>query len=175
MSYSPHFFGPAFWKTMHIMAATATTDRKRQLYINWLNSLTEILPCEKCRLHFIKNLKDNPVEPHSKTNVSLFFHSWQLHDTVNKQILKLPQNMLSYEEAFNKYFPKAKALQSRPDDTTPVRNMVFSSRNTDIPINKSDDSSCSGDCGAPTYEEITKTDFKSFRKMQKKRFASKNI
>lgn len=95
------------------MAANATTGRKRELYVNWLNSLKESFPCEKCRLHLIKNLEEptadgsvgpGPVEPYSKSNVSLFRHSWKLHDTVNRQLNKPKEQSLTFEQAFEVYF-----------------------------------------------------------------------
>ena len=59
MSFNPDFFGPSLWRTMHIMAASATTKRKRYLYIRWLHDLEENLPCENCRIHYIDNLKND--------------------------------------------------------------------------------------------------------------------
>lgn len=112
MSYDPYFFGPPTWMHMHIMAASATTKRKIELYVQWLNGLTETLPCEKCRLHFIENLKLLPVEPYANNNVSLFFHSWKLHDTVNKQTHKAKHLQMSYEDAFEKFFGKPKPMST---------------------------------------------------------------
>lgn len=110
MSYDPYVFGPPTWMHMHIMAASATTTRKIELYVQWLNSLTETLPCEKCRLHFIENLKVLPVEPYANNNVSLFYHSWKLHDTVNKQTHKAKHLQMTYEAAFEKFFGKPKPV-----------------------------------------------------------------
>jgi len=117
MSYDPHVFGPPTWIHMHIMAATATSDRKRELYVQWLNGLTETLPCEKCRLHLIENMKAMPVEPYANNNVSLFFHSWKLHDTVNKQTYKAKNLQMTYDEAFEKYFGKPKPMMGQADDS----------------------------------------------------------
>ncbi|MBA3756598.1 MAG: ERV1/ALR-related protein [Nitrosomonas sp.] len=113
MAFNPIQDGPTLWRTIHLMAANATTARKRELYVNWLNSLKEVFPCEKCRLHLIKNLEEptadgsvgpGPVEPYSKSNVSLFRHSWKLHDTVNQQLNKPMEQRLTFEQAFEIYF-----------------------------------------------------------------------
>jgi|SRR5579885_2196131 len=108
MSLPPTFWGPSAWTMIHTLSSTATTKEKRRLYVEWLNNLTITIPCEKCRLHFIENIKNLPVEPYSKSNVSLFYHSWKLHDIVNEQLNKPKKQRLTYEEAFEKYFGKAK-------------------------------------------------------------------
>lgn len=122
------------------MASNATTERKRELYVNWLNSLKESFPCEKCRLHLIKNLEEptadgsvgpGPVEPYSKSNVSLFRHSWKLHDTVNKQLNKPKEQCLTFEEAFEVYF-KTKVPVTTPVDEKPIVQKAKSSRSTSI-------------------------------------------
>ena len=104
MAYDPRFFGSIYWARLHIASATATTKEKRRIYVEELNNMTITIPCEKCRLHFIENIRDNPVEPYSKNNVSLFFHSWKLHDIVNEQLNKPKKQRLTYEEAFERYF-----------------------------------------------------------------------
>lgn len=113
MSFQPLKEGHILWGYMHVMACNATTPRKRELYVNWLNSLKESFPCENCRLHLIKNLEEptadgsvgpGPVEPYSKSNVSLFRHSWKLHDTVNRQLNKPKEQCLTFEQAFEIYF-----------------------------------------------------------------------
>lgn len=111
--YNPEQDGPTMWRVIHLMACNAVTPRKRELYVNWLNSLKESFPCEKCRLHLIKNLEEptedgsvgpGPVEPYSNSNVSLFRHSWKLHDTVNRQLNKPKEQCLTFEQAFEIYF-----------------------------------------------------------------------
>jgi len=66
-----------------------------------------MIPCEKCRLHFIENIKNHPVEPYAKSNISLFYHSWKLHDIVNQQLNKPSKQRLTYEQAFELYFGKS--------------------------------------------------------------------
>jgi len=107
MSFSPGVFGPIYWQYAHLTSATATTKEKRKLYVEWLNNLATTLPCEKCRLHFIENIKNHPVEPYAKSNVSLFYHSWKLHDIVNQQLNKPMKQRLTYEQAFEIYFGKS--------------------------------------------------------------------
>jgi len=174
MSYNPHFFGPSLWRTMHVVAASATTKRKRQLYVNWINSLKETIPCDKCRLHFIENIKNLPVEPHSNNNISLFYHSWKLHDTVNEQTHKAKHLRLSYEEAFEMYFGKPQALAENQEQNTDSNNYMENDSKFVTQTNNTN-GNCNGDCGhEKPYVEVEKNDFNSFRTLQKTKFLTKN-
>jgi hypothetical protein len=105
MSFDPRRDGAKIWTYWHLMAANAITPKKREFVVNWVNSQKDVFPCEICRQHLVGNLEALPVEPYSNTNVSLFLHSWKIHDTVNKQLKKPESQRLSYEEAFAIYFP----------------------------------------------------------------------
>jgi hypothetical protein len=107
MSFSPDVWGNAKWRCLHVAAAAATTKEKRKIYVEELNNFAITLPCEKCRLHFIENIKNHPVEPYAKSNISLFYHSWKLHDIVNGQLNKPTKQRLTYEEAFEFYFGRS--------------------------------------------------------------------
>lgn len=170
MSFIPANDGSKIWEYMHIMAANAITERKRELYVAWLNSLKEIFPCEVCRVHLVSNLDDLPVEPHTNTNVSLFYHSWKLHDTVNKQLHKSKNRCLSYEEAFEKYFGKPQVLNSNAAPAAPEepeRHLASSPKPSDHAPQK-----CTA-CNAGAQEN-TKQSFEQFRSKQRKTFTAKN-
>lgn len=104
MSFDPHRDGHYVWDYLHLMAANAITVEKRKEYVDRLNGLKIAFPCENCRLHLISNLEQLPVESYANTNISLFFHSWKLHDTVNKQTKKNPGQCMTYEQAYEKWF-----------------------------------------------------------------------
>lgn len=105
MSFNPNRDGSKIWTYWHLMAANATTPKKRAFLMNWVNDQKDVFPCEICRQHLVGNLETLPVEPYGNTNVSLFLHSWKIHDTVNKQLKKPTEQCLSYEQAFAIYFP----------------------------------------------------------------------
>jgi len=120
MSFDPNRDGHFIWDYMHLMAANATTPEKRIQYMNWLNSLKVSFPCEVCRLHLIDNLDALPVESYGNTNISLFYHSWKLHDTVNRQTKKSADKFLTYEQSYEKWFhtsapagPQNKSVQNQ--------------------------------------------------------------
>lgn len=107
MSFDPHRDGHIVWHFMHLYAANAVTETKRRHYVDWLNSLKEVFFCEVCRVHLVSNLDQLPVEPYMKSNVSLFYHSWKLHDTVNGQLNKPTEQRLTYPQAFEAYFGRS--------------------------------------------------------------------
>lgn len=165
MSFNPLRDGHMIWNFIHLMAANAVTPAKRELYIQTINGFKISFPCEICRLHLITNLEELPVEPYSNTNVSLFYHSWKLHDTVNAQLNKPSQQRLTYEQAFAKWFPS----QSPTPTTTapePERPLVSAGNSNMAP------STCST-CGTNKVQN-SKPNFTEFRKQQKKSFLSKN-
>lgn len=168
MSYSPHFFGPALWKTIHVMAATATTAEKRKYFVWFVNEfLPKMLPCDKCKLHYIENLKQMPVEPYSNTNVSLFFWTWKLHDGVNKQTHKAKHLQLTYEQAYEIYFPGPKVIR---------QNRVQYALGEEEPrmrAKASNQTECMEDCGEPIHE-YKETNFNDFKTKRKKVFVFKN-
>lgn len=104
-SLSEHELGSIFWTYMHLMAANATTPRKRELYMMWLNGMKEALFCESWRPLFVQVLDELPVEPYRNTNISLFRHSWKVHDVMNDLFKKAPHQKLNYDQAFALFFP----------------------------------------------------------------------
>lgn len=168
MSFNPAKDGSKIWEYMHIMAANAITPRKRELYVQWLNSLQETFPCDICRVHLITNLEELPVETHSNTNVSLFFHSWKLHDTVNKQLHKSQNRCLTYEQAFEKYFGKPQVLNANAASVAEVEQPrhVTSASKQESP------QKCTA-CQAGAHEN-TKQTFDQYRAQQRKVFTAKN-
>jgi hypothetical protein len=139
--FNPLEDGATLWRTIHLMSSNANTPRKRELYVNWLNSLKESFPCEKCRLHLIKNLEEptedgsvgpGPVEPYSNSNVSLFRHSWKLHDTVNRQLKKPKEQCLTFEQAFEIYFKTKVPVAIQDNQTKQLQSNVVPTKQTSI-------------------------------------------
>lgn len=83
------FWGPCAWKTIHSYAASfVPTCENKKAFINFINSQIKLLPCEKCRAHFLKNLKEINIENYLNSNDDLFLWTYFLHDRVNKSLNK---------------------------------------------------------------------------------------
>lgn len=95
------FWGPAFWKTIHSMAASYTPKQKKA-FEEFMYGLIVLLPCDACRDHLRQNLKTLPMENYMIDNHSLFLWSYYLHDIVNRQLGKTSPPFTLVKEAYFK-------------------------------------------------------------------------
>jgi len=79
------FWGRAFWKSIRC-AAVAYRPENYVHFKTFMYSLTYLLPCDECREHLAMNLENIPMEPYSASNEDMFFWTYILQDTVNRQI-----------------------------------------------------------------------------------------
>jgi len=77
------FWGPCFWKTIHTVAA-AYNPLKKKAFVQFINSLAELLPCEKCSEHMKHNLKSFPPTNFLGSRDELFLWAYRFHDIVNR-------------------------------------------------------------------------------------------
>ncbi|HMP29318.1 MAG TPA: ERV1/ALR-related protein [Saprospiraceae bacterium] len=102
------FWGPCQWKSLHSIAASYKPCNAHA-FLNYVNSLSYLLPCEQCCQHLGQNLKKFPVEPYLGNNHDLFFWTYLLHDAVNQSHNKDRPNepkkySPSFDEIKNYYF-----------------------------------------------------------------------
>jgi len=103
-----NIWGPSGWfflDSVCLSYPNKPTNIEKKYYKNFFNSFPYILPCEKCRCHFNKYLKSNPLDENilkSKDNLVEWF--LKAHNNVNKINDK---KKISLEEMFfyynNKY------------------------------------------------------------------------
>lgn len=89
-------WGPLFWKLLHAFAQRAgkQTNKNLQkdemrLWINILDGLKHILPCDICRAHYSEWLAAHHVEEllemdYSGTGLWIINYLWSLHNTINE-------------------------------------------------------------------------------------------
>lgn len=80
----PSVWGPHLWATIHTLALKADSDGEVGPYLEFINSLLFLLPCETCRLDFTKWYKDNGDPVASEA----FEWSVKLHNYVNRKLGK---------------------------------------------------------------------------------------
>lgn len=84
--YPNSFWGPGTWRLIHSMAINYEPNPvKKKAFLQFIYSLPELLPCEKCRIHLRNNLRKNPPERHMASKEKLFLWTYRLHDVVNRQ------------------------------------------------------------------------------------------
>jgi hypothetical protein len=81
-------WGPCIWMMIHFFAANLKND-KIKYYVEFIKSLTYVIPCEECRKHLRENLNKYPLIVNNKSNnYSIFEWSCNLHNVVNTQLKK---------------------------------------------------------------------------------------
>ena len=99
----PNIWGPHAWIFLHSITL-AYPDNPTQEDINshalFFNSLKGILPCQKCRDHYTKNLQELPVENNLYNKESLVKWLIEIHNRVN---IVNDKKEYSYDEAINFY------------------------------------------------------------------------
>ncbi len=134
----PKVWGPSYWNVLHYSALNANTRDKRYTYIQFVENLPSMIPCNACREHLKQNLIKYPVRNYAINEMSLFEWSWMLHNLVNILIKKPEYMRLTYEQAVEKYNVKAAdGTCSLGDcgntDFVPVQNQ---SQNNVVIVNK---------------------------------------
>lgn len=87
MGVYPEIWGPHAWAFIHLMIISEKEplDKSRlKYYKQFFDLLTNLLPCEKCRLHLKDNLTKLKDITKIKSKKELFNWSVDLHNMVNK-------------------------------------------------------------------------------------------
>lgn len=90
-SIPPTTWGPFFWHTMHLVALgypNKPSYAEKRAAKEFYESLTHLIPCPTCKLHYADNLKEIPVSPSLDTKKDLFRWTVKMHNMVNKQLGK---------------------------------------------------------------------------------------
>lgn len=86
---------------MHAVAFTypeTPTDKQKEQYTTFFNSLAPVIPCPGCGVHYQKYLDEHPVRVDNTEELSRWVY--ELHDTVNKRNHKTSP---SYEDVKEDY------------------------------------------------------------------------
>ena len=84
-------WGPHLWYSMHFIALgfpiqASSIDKKN--YKNFYINLPNIIPCEECSKHLIKNLNEYPIDNYLDSRERLFEWTVIIHNEVNKMLGK---------------------------------------------------------------------------------------
>lgn len=87
----PTTWGPFFWHTMHITALGYPKEpsyAEKKAAKEFYESLTHLIPCPICRIHYADHLKEMPITPSLDTKEDLFRWTVNIHNAVNKDLGK---------------------------------------------------------------------------------------
>ena len=126
----PTVWGPKLWFFIHTLALnfpTNPTFEEVKSYESFFDNLKYILPCDKCRLHYIQRQNTNPVSKYLTDPNALFMYTIDLHNEVNKSLGK---RVYSYEEVSNMY----KNHYNKPYKFNTIWKKIFNIKNLIIVI-----------------------------------------
>jgi len=105
----PNIWGPHAWQFLHSITLSYPenpSEKDRENHIQFFNILKDILPCEKCRIHYAQNLQTYPIENHLENKESLFRWLVDIHNRVNidngKKEYSYDEVTKLYEKMYNK-------------------------------------------------------------------------
>ena len=88
------YYGPGIWYSLHVIAYNCDMNIiDREVFVQYISTMSVWLPCKKCRAHCQQYLRANPI-PTS----NLFKWSVDFHNAVNR---RLKRQEYSYYEAFD--------------------------------------------------------------------------
>lgn len=101
------FWGPPQWGLIHIVCYNFKEGTEKEL-LDYLWSLTFLLPCDYCKDHLAEKLKKYPPTKYIKQGrKGVFLYSYIIHDLANQHITKYnkktPKFSPPYEEVVERY------------------------------------------------------------------------
>ena len=98
-------WGPAAWHLLHTISFNYPinpTEENKKYYKEFIESLTNVLPCKYCRMNLKTNLKQLPLTMSvMKNRESFSMYVYELHELVNKMLHK--KSNLSYCDVRERY------------------------------------------------------------------------
>lgn len=114
-SIPPSIWGHSAWKFLFTVAyvyPVQNPDREvQQNYYIYFTHLKNMLPCEKCRIHYDEYLNNNPLQFYLHNRESLFRWLLGLHNQSNSDnILTNPQQAIDRYIVISSNFKKTKCV-----------------------------------------------------------------
>jgi hypothetical protein len=122
---APHVWGPHAWKFMHAVALTypeQPSQEEQQAAFQFFSSLQYLLPCEACKLNYVKELKMFPLQDALVSKQKLNEWLTELHNSVNERLKK---TIMTTEQVLQYVFEKKDEHSSNTNpQTTSADNTV---------------------------------------------------
>ena len=99
----PEVWGPKLWFVIHTFALNYPdnpTYEDKRVMEEFFNNLKYSIPCNKCRIHYRQRLERDPIINYLDNKQSLFKHTIDLHNQVNKSLGK---KIYTYDEVVQIY------------------------------------------------------------------------
>jgi hypothetical protein len=118
----PNIWGPSFWYILHTISfhyPEKPSEYQKRVFHDFFNSLKDVLPCDKCKKHYVKYVTEYPISPHLDKKTNLIKWLIDVHNFVN---LSLNKNTMTYEEVGKLYNnmkpvnPFIQVIETQKDD-----------------------------------------------------------
>jgi hypothetical protein len=102
-------WGPAGWFFLHSVTfgfpheITEENKTRRRDYINFFNSLGNVLPCKYCRESWNNFMKDLPIEEHVESRETITKWLYDMHNKVNYKLGVPDCDIPTFEEVVNRF------------------------------------------------------------------------
>jgi FAD-linked sulfhydryl oxidase len=99
MGIDPTIWGSKMWAMIHLISLQAPENidaNVRNSYYMFFTMMPYVLPCDKCREHWLEHVRQHPIEDALDTRDDLFRWSVDMHNLVNRSLGK-PE--VSYDAA----------------------------------------------------------------------------
>src|ERR1700678_3958359 len=105
MFSDPAIIGPGIWFDIHVTAISAITDKLKEAFVIYINTLCENFRCKKCQPHFRAFIDNNPLVNYwgiysttDRKDIGFFKWSWLMHNEVNARLGKYQP---TFEEVYH--------------------------------------------------------------------------
>jgi len=109
----PDIWGPSGWTFIHSIAydypETPDTATQRRA-IEFIVSLTYLLPCKKCRFHLKNHLVEYDLDDVVRSKSNFFNFTVDLHNEVNRSLNK---PVISYEDALLTFYKQPDPMMNK--------------------------------------------------------------
>ncbi len=99
----PSVWGPPLWRKMHMKTFNYPenpTQTDKVNIIKYFNNIANVLPCDKCKRHYVRELMINPVSGHVHSRKAVIKWLIDFHNKVNR---RLGKRVLTYKEVYAIY------------------------------------------------------------------------
>jgi len=107
----PEVWGPGAWIFLHSITLNYPdnpSEQDKSEYLVFFNSLSNIIPCEKCKDHYYQYLLDNPIEKSLNKKQDIVIWLNNLHNIINIRNDKPTMDVFKMISLYKKMYSKNK-------------------------------------------------------------------
>jgi hypothetical protein len=94
-----NLWGPSLWELIHTISFNYSLDKKKE-YKLFFEIIKYLIPCEKCKNHYIIYLKYKPIERFLDNKNNLILWVNKLHNDINKKLNKKIYNLKNSKKKY---------------------------------------------------------------------------